>query len=233
MKKWGMKLLVGLIATVVLAGGAIVSADEVEGMKTPEPAVAEAFTIEGEFVRIAYNNVGFVSLGYRLANSSVAEEWMLLEVGLTLRGKTKAQTLNRSAFGVQTPDGATVALASQKQFMEADLRSLDRRADVTRDSINYFPPGAKYGCTLNFFADTTQPGRGISYDQVSLDPQRACAGRLYFHFPEGIQTGQYYLNVMFEGAPVQVPFTIMTKAQEKEFKKKWKTLKQEHDAEQE
>jgi hypothetical protein len=34
-------------------------------------------TIEGKFVRAAYNNEGYVILGYQLVNRSVGEEWML------------------------------------------------------------------------------------------------------------------------------------------------------------
>ena len=54
-------------------------------VKIPEPGVPQMMTMEGSFVRAAYNNEGYVILGYRLANRSVGEEWMLLEVGITVR----------------------------------------------------------------------------------------------------------------------------------------------------
>ena len=57
--------LVALLAIVVGTNGSL--AQEV---KAPEPGVPEIFTLEGQFVRIAYNNEGYVSLGYRVANQS-------------------------------------------------------------------------------------------------------------------------------------------------------------------
>ena len=50
-------------------------------VKIPKPGVPQIMTMEGKFVRAAYNNEGYVILGYQLANRSVGEEWMLLEVG--------------------------------------------------------------------------------------------------------------------------------------------------------
>ena len=41
--------------------------------------------MEGRYVRAAYNNEGYAILGYKLANLSVGEKWMLLEVGFALR----------------------------------------------------------------------------------------------------------------------------------------------------
>jgi ribosome recycling factor len=56
-------------------------------------------------------------------------------------------------------------------------------------------------------------------------------GRIYFNLPDGIKTGQYYLNVKFKGSVVQVPFRILTDEEQKEFNKSWKDMKKEHDAE--
>src|SRR4029453_15387696 len=78
--------------------------------KAPEPTVPEVFTLMGQYVRVAYNNEGYVTLGYRTANASVGNEWMLLEVGLTVRDGAETEILKRDAFSVQTPDGTTVPL---------------------------------------------------------------------------------------------------------------------------
>src|SRR6187399_151425 len=51
----------------------------------PQPGVPQIMTIEGTYVRAAYNNEGYVILGYQIANESVGEEWVLLEIGATLR----------------------------------------------------------------------------------------------------------------------------------------------------
>ena len=64
-------------------------------------------TMEGKFVRAAYNNEGYVILGYQLANRSIGEEWMLLEVGMTVRDNVPDYTLKREALSLETPDGKT------------------------------------------------------------------------------------------------------------------------------
>ncbi len=220
--------LVILVALVAL-GASVVGAQDI---KKPEPTVPEIFTLTGQFVRVAYNNEGYVTLGYRVANDSVAEDWMLLEVGVTLRAPTKGQKMTRDAFSLMLPDGSTIGLATQKEFGEAGhLSALNTRGNMVRDSINYFPVQADKPCAIGFFSDPTNRVRAISYDVVDLSSNRACLGRLFFKVPGQIQTGQHYLIVKFENSVIEVPFRILTKAEEKEFRKNWKSLKKEHDAE--
>ena len=47
-------------------------------VEIPKPGVPQIMTIEGEYVRVAYNNEGFVTLGYRIVNESVGQEWAML-----------------------------------------------------------------------------------------------------------------------------------------------------------
>jgi hypothetical protein len=217
----------------VVAGASPVAGQSVEDVKKPEPIEPEVFTLTGEFVRIAYNNEGWVTLGYRTANDSKGDEWLLLETGMTLRKGNKNFDLTREHISLQIPDGSTIPLATQEAFGKANLRALDRRASMVRDSINYFPTSVNNPCVLSFFADPGTPGRSLAFDQVELSWDRACVGRLYFQIPgdDGITTGQHYLNVKFPNSLLQVPFYIMTDEQEKEFRKKWKTMKKEHEAE--
>jgi len=203
---------------------------QLEHLEKPQPDVPEAFTIQGEFVRIAYNNEGFVTLGYRTANNSIGNDWMLLEMGVTLQKGVAEQKLTRDDLTLKTPEGKIIPLASQEEFNKTDLRALNRRASMVRDSINYFPSSANMPCTMNFFADPSVRGRRLAFDQVSLSYQRACVGRIYFHVPGGITPGQYWLNVRFEKSVIQVPFRIFTKEEGKEFHKQWKDIKKEHEA---
>ena len=220
--------VVVLVALVVFCAGAVSAQD----IKKPEPTVPEIFTLTGQFVRVAYNNEGYVTLGYRVANDSVAEDWMLLEVGVTMRAPTKAQTMTRDSLSLMLPDGSTIGLATQKEFGEAGhLPALNTRGNMVRDSINYFPVQANQPCVIGFFSDPTNRVRSIAFDQVELSSNRACMGRLFFKVPGQIQTGQHYLLVKFDNSMIEVPFRILTKAEEKEFKKNWKSLKKEHDAE--
>jgi hypothetical protein len=88
---------------------------------------------------------------------------------------------------------------------------------------------ASRACAIAFFANVGDPGRQLAYDEVELSSTRGCVGRLYFHVPGGIKYGQHWLLVNFGGSEVQVPFRILTKEEEKEFKKSWQDLKKQHE----
>lgn len=218
--------LTAAVAALGLTCGLAVAQQPV---KAPEPTVPEVFTLMGQYVRVAYNNQGFASLGYRAAQLSVGEEWMLLEVGLTMRDKQKAFTLKREHLSIQTPDGKRIALASQPEYQKADLRALNMRTRAIRDSINYFPMGVTRPCSIQFFAELGGPGPRVAFDQVELSDDRGCLGRLYFQVPGGIQVGQHWLHVAFPDGEVQVPFRILTKDEAKEFEKSWQDIKKQHD----
>ena len=215
-------LSVAVLAVAALAGPAVAQSPtpDIAAYK-PQPTVPEVFNIMGQFVRVAYNNEGYVTLGYRIANGSVGEEWMYLQAGLTLREGVKYQTLKRDAFSIKTPDGKIIPLATQKEYGEAlGLAALNARIKVQKDSINYFPAGTTKVNAFQFFADLGK-GNPLSFDQVDLADNRASVGRLFFKIPGGIQTGQHWLIVKFEKSEVQVPFRILTKEENKEFKKTW------------
>jgi hypothetical protein len=219
-----------LLASSLVGGGASPVAAQTPQVTAPKPAEPEIFTLEGEFVRIAYNNEGYASLGYRMANEEVGKEWVLLSVGITLRKPTKDYTLKRGSLSLQTPDGKTIALATQKEYAAANVSALNMRAKVVRDSINYFPGDASRACSLRFFSDLGGPGPAFAMDDTDLSWDRVCLGRLYFHAPGGIQVGQHFLNVQFAGSKLQVPFRTLTKEEEKILSKKWDDLKKQHEA---
>ena len=198
-------------------------------VKIPDAGVPEIMTMEGKFVRAAYNNEGYVILGYQVSNRSIGEEWMLLEVGMTVLDRVPDYTLTRDALSLETPDGKTIPLPSVSEHRKANTRAIQNRSKVQRDSINYFPPSASRACRIGFFADLTSPA--MPFDQVELSNTRACLGRLYFHVPGGITYGQHWLNVKFEKSLVRVPFRILTKDEEKLLSKNYKDIsKQVKDA---
>jgi hypothetical protein len=199
--------------------------------QTPQATVPEIFTLMGEFVRVAYNNQGFVTMGYRMVQESQGEKWIMLEVGITMRSPSKNYTLKRGDLSIKTPDGAIVPLATQKQYAEAGyLPALTMREQVQRDSINYFPVEASRPCAIRFFAALDGSGPQLAYDEVELSTDRGCLGRLFFNVPDGIKVGQYWLNVSFGTSQVQVPFRILTKEEEKQFRKSWEDIKKQHEA---
>jgi hypothetical protein len=182
-------------------------------------------TMEGKFVRAAYNNEGYVILGYQLANRSVGEGWMLLEVGITVRDSVPDYRLRRDALSLETPDGKTLPLPSVEEHRKADTRAMQQREQVQRDSINYFPPSANRACAMTFFPDLTS--RAMPQDDVELSSNRACLGRLYFAIPGGIAYGQHWLNVKFEKSVVRVPFRILTKEEEEFLSKNYKDIEKQ------
>ncbi len=214
---------VGLLVAWPLAA----AAQEPPKVQIPQPGVPQIMTMEGRYVRIAYNNEGYVTLGYKLANLSVGEEWMLLEVGFALRDGVPDYTMPRDAVSLETPDGKTIPLPSIEEFRKANVRALQQRERVQRDSINYFPPNAHRACSIQFFTDVDS--RAFAWDKVEMSDQRACLGRLYFPVPGGVTHGQHWLNVKFANSLVRVPFRILTEEEDKLLDKNYKDIKKQVD----
>jgi len=213
-----------VIVTLSAAGRA---AGQTE-VKYPVPDVPQMMTLQGQYVRLAYNNEGYAVMGYRMAQQERGNPWILLNAGFVLREGVKDETLKKEDFTIKTPDGKIVPLPTWAE-VQADhsLRALNERSKKFNDNINYFPVGTKFGCAIQFFPELTGPG--LARDEFEISDLRACVGRLYFKVPGGIQVGQYWLNVKFAGSTVQVPFRIFTDEQEKEFKKRWEKIKKDYD----
>ena len=230
MKPQNRTTSIALTLLALVSGGAAVAirAQERPVVAIPKPGVSQIMTLEGNFVRAAYNNEGYVILGYQLANRSLKEPWMLLEVGMTVRDGVKSQKLKREDLSLETPDGKTIPLPTITEHREGDTRALQNRERVQRDSINYFPPSAVHACRLGFFSDLED--RAMPWDEVELSSTRACVGRLYFKIPGGVAYGQHWLNVKFDNSLVRVPFRILTDDEEKKLSKNYKDIKKQVDA---
>jgi len=198
-------------------------AQEKPVIQLPQAGVPQIITLEGKFVRVAYNNEGYVILGYQASNRSVGEEWMLLEVGMTVLDNVPDYRLTREALSLELPDGKTIPLATVAEQREGNPQAIQQRAKVQRDSINYFPTSASRSCAILFFPELGS--RAVPFDVVDLSDDRACLGRLYFKIPGGIAYGQYWLNVKFEKSLVRVPFRILTADEEKFVSKNYKNIK--------
>ncbi len=172
-------------------------------VQLPQPGVPQIQTLEGKFVRVAYNNEGYAIIGYQASNRSVGEEWMLLEFGMTVMDKTPEYRLTRAALSLDTPDGKTIPLPTaveQREGNTAAINAIQQRAKVQRDSINYFPTSAYRACAILFFPDLG--ARSLPFDVVDVSNDRACLGRLYFKIPGGIAYGQVLAQ---REAPEQPP----------------------------
>jgi hypothetical protein len=218
-----MLATLGLLSLCPIAA----TAQEPPKVQIPQPGVPQIMTMEGRYVRAAYNLEGYAILGYKLANLSVGENWMLLEVGLSLREGVPDYELTRAAISLDTPDGKTLPLPTTEEFRQGDIRALKMREKVQRDSINYFPPNAYQACSIQFFPDLES--RAMPYDTVELTNQRGCLGRFYFPVPSGITYGQHWLNIKFAKSVVRVPFRILTKDEDKMLDKHYKSIKKQVD----
>jgi len=220
---------VGVLSVLALAGSGSVWAQSATQLQVPDPGVPEVVSLEGRFVRAAYNDEALVTLGYRLANQSVGEEWMLLEVGVMLRSGVPSLDFRREAISLETPDGKTLRLPSDAEFRAANPVALQVRQKVQRDSIDYFPQTTRPRCVLQFFADLDSRSREKTWDKVELFDDRACLGRLYFQIPGKVAYGQHWLNVKLANSVVRVPFRIMTRAEEQVLDKNFGDIKKQVD----
>jgi hypothetical protein len=219
-----------VLAAVSLAALASVntSSQQQPTVKIPQPGVPQIMTLEADFVRVAYNNEGYVILDYELNNRTVGDEWMLLDVGLTVREGVRDYRLKREAISLDTPDG-TLPLPSIKEYRENEskVQALQNRLKVSRNSIDYFPPSVHGVNRLGFFADLDS--RAMPWDETEVTNSRACMGQLYFHVPGGTKYGQYWLNVKFAQSVVRVPFRLFTKEEEQKLDKNYTKIKKQVD----
>ena len=217
------------LAAVSLAALASVHAHGQQPVQIPQPGVPQIMTLEGKFVRVAYNNEGYVILGYQIANRTIGEDWIMLDVGIALMEKVDDYTLKRDAVSLDTPDGP-LPLPSIEEYRSASatVQPLQNRLKVQRDSINYFPPWTHDAGRLGFFSDLGS--RAMPWDQAEVSKSRACVGQLYFHVPGGTKFGQYWLNVKFAQSVVRVPFRLLTEEEEKTLGKNFGDIKKQVDA---
>jgi hypothetical protein len=187
--------------------------DKAPKVQIPSPGVPEIMTMQGKFVRAAYNNEGYVILGYQVSNRSIGEPWMMIDFGITLREGVPDFTFKRNALSLQLPNGKTVPLPTINEQREGGTRAMENRAKVQSDSINYFPPNASHACAVVFFPQIES--RALPRDEIELSDSRACVGRLFFKIPGGIAYGPYWLNVKFAKSVIRVPFRILTDDEEK------------------
>ena len=226
MRKTGFVAMaaVGLMSIAPAALLAQAQADKPQ-VKIPQPGVPQIMTMDGRYVRAAYNNEGYAILGYKVANLSVGEPWMVLEVGFALRDGMPDYVMKRDALSIETPDGKTIPLPTVPEYRQASLGALQTRAQMQSDKISYFPPNATTACRIGFFSDVDSGAK--AWDQVEFTDHQACLGRLYFQVPGGITYGQHWLNVKFANSLVRVPFRILTKEEYKLLDKNYKDIEKQ------
>jgi len=225
-------VLTVLCATVSVAGFAQDKQPQLS--QIPDPGAPDVVRMEGPYVRSAHNDEGWVVLGYQAANNSVGDPWMLLDAGIALGKGRKNQRITREAVSLSTPDGKTIPLPSNAEYVSANLTALEYRARFLHEELAF--PAETYARSCpdkdgsRFFYDSGETLRAQVYpplDGVTLNPQCRWDGTLYFPVPGGIQYGQYFLNVKFDGRLIRVPFRIMTKDEEKMLNDNYGSIKRQ------
>ena len=114
-----LSVLVGMMCLWPLQTRGAAQAQEKPIVQIPQPGVPQIMTMEAKFVRAAYNNEGYVIIGYQMAQRSLGEEWMLIEFGTTLLDNVPDYKLTRGALSLETPDGKTLPLPSVEAMRAA------------------------------------------------------------------------------------------------------------------
>src|SRR3954470_10743697 len=94
-----------LAALSLAALGSVQANTQPPQVAIPQPGVPQIMTLEAKFVRVAYNTEGYVIMGYQIANRTIGDEWIMLDVGITQMEKVRDYTLKRDAISLDTPDG--------------------------------------------------------------------------------------------------------------------------------
>ncbi len=186
-------------------GLAVVAAIALNGCSSAQPTDDPGVDRMGQYVLMNKGPEAEVAIGYRHAEKSLGSEWLLLEAAMTSPPGQTAR-IQRENVSVKTPSGSIIPLASQREFTldYGTLQPFIRRADVVRDPMDYWPP-RKDTCAIRFF---TEPGAGVSFDEVTVNDFRACQGRLFFKIPGGVQAGRYVLTIDLEESEIRIPFTF-------------------------
>jgi hypothetical protein len=196
-----MKMLknTSALALIVTASVLIVGCSSAE--PTDDPGVDRM----GQYILMSKGPEAEAVIGYRHAQNQLGSEWLMLEVAMTSPPGQTAR-IERKNISVRTPAGVTIPMATQNDFIQdfGSLQSFISAANVVRDPMDYWPP-RKQTCPLEFFVE---PGRGISYDQVTVNDFRACQGRFWFKVPGGVQAGRYVLTIELEESEIRIPFTF-------------------------
>jgi hypothetical protein len=182
-----------LALVALLAAGTVPQAFAAES--TVEQVGSAVVKYEGSNIQAA--------VGYRFADDTLGSKWLFLDFAATgTEGESVA--IARTKISVQTPDGNTVPLATQKEFLDAynQLRSEIARANIAGEPLDYW--GGRRPCLLDFFSSGTH----VVQESAFVNVYRVCFGRLYFHVPGGVQPGKYVLVVGLKEGEMRIPFTL-------------------------
>ena len=183
-------------------------------------------TLEGKFVRAAYNNEGYVILGYQPANRSLGEEWMLLEIGVTLRDKVPDFKLTRDALSIETPDGKTIPLADGHRVPGGEHQRAAEPGEGPARLDQLLSAGREPGVPHRLLLRSGLSRDGVRRGRVEPRPRLPRAAL----FP---RAGRHQVRPALaqrevrEESVVRAPFRILTEEEEKMLSKNYKDIERQ------
>ncbi len=146
-----------------------------------------------------------VVVDYKFADSSLGEDWLILNVAVT-SSQSEATEVRSDSVLVRTPDGRTIPLPSYSDFSKAypEYQSAARRAALASDPVD-FTHGGRATCELAF---QPLPGTRTALESVYVNMRKICQGLLFFPVRGGVQPGTWQFIVEFEEFEIRVPFVL-------------------------
>ena len=145
------------------------------------------------------------TVGYKFAAGNLGEEWLIITLGLTgLRNE--GIEVRQEAISVRTPDGRTVILPTQEEFIKAypELQSMLRRAAIASEPLEA-TRGGRRPCELTF---QRIPGTGATEKSAWVTMRQLCVGQLSFPIRGGVQPGRWVLTIELEESDLEIPFSL-------------------------
>jgi len=146
-----------------------------------------------------------VVVDYKFADSSLGEDWLILNVAVT-SSQSEATEVRSDSVLVRTPDGRTIPLPPYSDFSKAypEYQSAARRAALASDPVD-FTHGGRATCELAF---QPLPGTTTALESVYVNMRKICQGLLFFPVQGGVQPGTWQFIIEFEEFEVRVPFVL-------------------------
>ena len=201
MSRVGLFSLVGAGALFVLPHFGCGSTGNTAASPTSMPGVSQVGRTMVKTVGADLEGV----VGYKFADANLGEEWLIITLAVTgLRGE--AIEISQEAISVRTPDGRSIALPTQEEFIEAypETQSILRRAAIAREPLEA-TRGGRQPCALAF---QRIPGTGTTQKSVWVTHNQLCVGMLSFPVRGGVQPGRWKLTIEFEESIFEIPFDI-------------------------
>jgi len=148
-----------------------------------------------------------VVVGYKHAQIHLDQKWILLDTFLMATGN-KPVEIWREDVSLLAPDGTRIPLPTQRHMAEGipDLRRMLQEAEVQRDPLGGYFPGADREERLGFFA---VPGEEIVFDKVAFTWRTLAFGHVFFPSPKDRWApGIYTLVIENKDVHVRLPLTL-------------------------